>query len=82
MIQSVPDLGRLDRMDNKEITQTLSKMAEQLRVLLETTGRENPLMIGIHTGGYDQGRKKPRAIIGCGQASGKCHASAYESFMA
>ena len=27
-------------------------MAEQLSKLLETSGKQNPLMIGIHTGGY------------------------------
>jgi pyrimidine operon attenuation protein/uracil phosphoribosyltransferase len=39
-------------MNNNEIMQTLSKMAEQLKNLLESTGRDKPLMIGIHTGGY------------------------------
>ncbi len=39
-------------MDNKKIIQTLSQMAEQLKALLESTHRDDPLMIGIHTGGY------------------------------
>ena len=52
MIQSVPDWGKTVKMNNKEINQTLSNMAEELRTLLDSSGRKNPLMIGIHTGGY------------------------------
>lgn len=39
-------------MNNEEISQTLKKMAGDLSKLLVSSGIQEPLMIGIHTGGY------------------------------
>ena len=37
---------------NKDIDQLLDKMAADLQAMLATTGKINPLLIGIHTGGF------------------------------
>ena len=39
-------------MDNKEIDQLLNEMAARLKDLLDKSGYIDPLIIGIHTGGY------------------------------
>lgn len=39
-------------MDNKEIGCLLDVMAENLKLMLHESAKANPLLIGIHTGGY------------------------------
>jgi len=40
------------KLDATEINQLLDQMASSLRALLDTGGKSDPLIIGIHTGGH------------------------------
>lgn len=51
-------------MDNSEIDTLLGEMAGRLAQLLQEAGRAEPLMIGIHTGGYWIATRLQRALGG------------------
>jgi pyrimidine operon attenuation protein / uracil phosphoribosyltransferase len=40
------------KLDDKEINRLLEQITDRLKALLDNTGRKDPLIIGIHTGGY------------------------------
>lgn len=40
------------KLDDKEINRLLDQITDRLKALLDSTGRNDPLIIGIHTGGY------------------------------
>ena len=39
-------------MDFREINQLLDEMTDRLQLMLDQSGKTDPLLIGIHTGGY------------------------------
>ncbi len=40
------------RLDDTEINRLLDQVTDRLKELLTSTGKTDPLIIGIHTGGY------------------------------
>ncbi|MEX2354006.1 MAG: bifunctional pyr operon transcriptional regulator/uracil phosphoribosyltransferase PyrR [Gammaproteobacteria bacterium] len=51
------------KLDDKEIGQLLDTMAGQLQKTLAEAGRDDPLIIGIHTGGYWIAQKLQQRLV-------------------
>jgi pyrimidine operon attenuation protein/uracil phosphoribosyltransferase len=64
------------RLENKEIHQLLKEMADRLQALLLKTGRHDPQVIGIHTGGVWIA-KRLQQLLGNAQPLGELNIAFY-----